>query len=268
MIIIFQEERLVLILEHLKVTRTMSVGEICNLYHVSRDTARRDIVKLVEQGAATRTHGGIALPDLQNTILAYRDRMQNYSGEKMRIGARTLPLLNPRGEYFLNASTTVSCMAKQLSDEMTVYTHSLDTAEVLAEHATIEVFLLGGILNTANRYFFDMKSVNQLEAIRFDGAFLGVAGIAADGFYYDDRDDAYMNGTAASRSGQTVVLADHLKFSKKSRYKGLDWSDVDIVITDAEVPAAFLALARSKDTEIIVAEKPLHSDSSAYKEGE
>ncbi|TGA99292.1 DeoR/GlpR transcriptional regulator [Sporolactobacillus shoreae] len=249
----FQEERLVLILEHLKATQTMTVSEICTLYHISRDTARRDIVKLVEKGAATRTHGGIALPDFQNTILAYRERLQKYSEEKMMIGAKALEFLHPEGHYFLNASTTISCMAKQMDREMTVYTHSLDTAEVLAEHADIDVFLFGGILNASNRYFFDAESVRQIGAIRFDAAFLGAAGITADGFYYDDKDDAFMNRTASASSDLTIVLADHLKFSKKSRYRALEWDDADVIISDGELPAEFNALAASRGTKILIA---------------
>ncbi|MGP3784884.1 DeoR family transcriptional regulator [Paenibacillus sp. 1A_MP2] len=36
----------------------MSVTDICTLFEVSRDTARRDIVRLVQEGVVIRTHGG------------------------------------------------------------------------------------------------------------------------------------------------------------------------------------------------------------------
>lgn len=73
----YQEERLLLILEYLNKNQSMSVNEICDRFQISRDTARRDVLKLVEQGAAIRTHGGIALPTLNETILAYRERIQS-----------------------------------------------------------------------------------------------------------------------------------------------------------------------------------------------
>lgn len=43
----YQEERLLKILEYLKQHQAMSVQDICTQFEVSRDTARRDIVRLV-----------------------------------------------------------------------------------------------------------------------------------------------------------------------------------------------------------------------------
>jgi Transcriptional regulators of sugar metabolism len=249
---IFQEERLALILNHLKTSRTLSVGEICRLFHVSRDTARRDIVKLVHHGAATRTHGGIALLDLQDAVLGYRQRADNFSGEKRKIGACALQFLSPEKLYFLNASTSVSCMAKMIDRKVTVYTHSLDTAEILSQQLKSHVFLLGGVLNGKNRYFYDPDDADRLDKIRFDAAFLGTAAISEDGFYYDDPDDAAMNRLAVSRSDKTFVLAEHLKFAKKSYFRGFGWKDVQAIITDQAVPPEFLSVTTDSGTEVIV----------------
>ncbi|RYL94486.1 DeoR/GlpR family DNA-binding transcription regulator [Sporolactobacillus sp. THM19-2] len=247
----YQEERLVRILEHLKKYRTMSVGDICLKYHVSRDTARRDIIKLVEQKAAIRTHGGIALPEFQETILAYRDRLQQYSAEKIKIGSMALGFLQKNGHYFLNASTTVSCMAKALGTESTIYTHSLDVAQILSNQTKADVFLFGGVLNAANRYFFDLQTLQQLDRIHFDAVFLGTAGITSDGFYYDDRDDAAVNETVSTRAGQTIVLAEDNKFSKHSRFRGMDWEQVDMIITNTKPSSAFILKAGEAGTQII-----------------
>lgn len=252
MILIFQEERLALILNHLKTSRTLSVGEICRLFHISRDTARRDIVKLVNKGAASRTHGGIALLDLQNAVLGYRQRAYNFSEEKMRIGAHALQFLLPGKLYFLNASTSVSCMAKMIDRKVTIYTHSLDTAEILSQQLKSRVFLLGGVLNGKNRYFYDPESAGRLNKIRFDAAFLGTAAISADGFYYDDPDDAAMNSLAVSRSDKIYVLAEHLKFAKKSYFRGFGWKNVQAIITDQDIPPEFLPIAADSGTEVVI----------------
>ncbi|WP_353948194.1 DeoR/GlpR family DNA-binding transcription regulator [Sporolactobacillus sp. Y61] len=248
----YQEERLVRILERLKKRKTLSVSDICLNYHVSRDTARRDIIKLTDQGAAIRTRGGIALPEFKETLLAYRDRLQNYSAEKIKIGSAALKYLRKRGYYFLNASTTVSCMAKALNTESVIYTHSLDVAEILSNQTKTAVSLFGGALNTANRYFFDAKTLQQLLRIHFDAAFLGTAGITSDGFYYDDQDDAAVNETVSTRAGRTIVLAEDNKFLKHSRFRGLDWEQVDMIITNTKPPSAFLLKAGEAGTQIIM----------------
>ena len=58
----FQEERLYKILELLEKKKSLTTQDIVENFHVSRDTARRDIVKLTNEGSVLRTHGGITLP--------------------------------------------------------------------------------------------------------------------------------------------------------------------------------------------------------------
>ena len=53
----YQEERLVKILEYLDYANNLSVHEICKMFTISRDTARRDIVKLVDKGTVIRKIG-------------------------------------------------------------------------------------------------------------------------------------------------------------------------------------------------------------------
>lgn len=45
-------------------------------FHISRDTARRDIVRLVNENLAVRTHGGITLNDVH--------QIGNYQTRKLR----------------------------------------------------------------------------------------------------------------------------------------------------------------------------------------
>ncbi|WP_249652586.1 DeoR family transcriptional regulator, partial [Lysinibacillus sp. D4A1_S13] len=44
----YQEERLIAIMEYLKQHRRITAEQICSLLHISRHTARRDLVKLKE----------------------------------------------------------------------------------------------------------------------------------------------------------------------------------------------------------------------------
>ncbi|UUZ84271.1 DeoR family transcriptional regulator [Paenibacillus sp. P26] len=57
-----QEERLDRIVEILRTQSLLTVQDICDLFQVSRDTARRDLVLLEEQGRITRTRGEPSLP--------------------------------------------------------------------------------------------------------------------------------------------------------------------------------------------------------------
>ncbi|QAA24070.1 HTH domain-containing protein [Sporolactobacillus terrae] len=248
----YQEERLVTILDVLQKKHSLSVADLCALLHVSRDTARRDIVKLTEQGAAIRTHGGIALPDLKKRILAYRERMKAYSQEKMLIGKKALSFLAPNGTYFLNASTTISCMAKQMHDSVSIFTHSLDVADLLSEDEQSSVYLFGGSFQLRNRFFFSVDSIKQIERLHFDAAFLGAAALGTDGIYYEDEEDAWISRTVSERSDRTLILADHKKCEQMSRFKAFDWDAVDQFITDCKPPEKIDAACKMQGAELIL----------------
>lgn len=78
----FQEERMQLIVEHLRKHNRISADDIVTLFDVSRDTARRDLIKLEEQDAIIRTRGGAILPPPPQEFRSYKDRLLDVSEEK------------------------------------------------------------------------------------------------------------------------------------------------------------------------------------------
>lgn len=89
----YQEERLISIIDYLKEHKRISVEQICSLFGVSRDTARRDLVKLQEQGAIIRTRGGAILPTVHDEVKDYSGRLGMVSEEKSMIGKAAASLI-------------------------------------------------------------------------------------------------------------------------------------------------------------------------------
>ncbi|WP_081419002.1 DeoR family transcriptional regulator [Paenibacillus sp. Leaf72] len=82
----FQEERLNAIIEHLNQHQRIDIKDICQQFNVSRDTARRDLLKMEESGLIIRTHGGAMLPAKEKAIYEYKERLVRESDEKREIG--------------------------------------------------------------------------------------------------------------------------------------------------------------------------------------
>lgn len=250
----YQEERLLKILEYLKEHNTMSIHNICEMFSISRDTARRDIIKLIEEGTAIRTHGGISLPKLISSIEAYRERLKYYSDEKKSIAKKAMGFINEKEHYFLDVSTTVSFLAEYLNKDVTVFTHSLDNIEILSDKKEISVNSIGGKLHSKNRFFYKLGGTDYLSGLRFDKAFMGAAAINEDGIYYDDEEDAFIKQSAAKRSDKVIVLTDSKKFTLSSYYKGLSWDQIDIIITNSKPPEIFMNLVNENDIKLIIIE--------------
>lgn len=248
----YQEERLLKILEYLNENNTMSIHDICEMFNVSRDTARRDILKLINQGTAIRTHGGISLPILKNTIKEYRERIEAYSEEKKNIAKRALDFIEEDKHYFFDVSTIISFLAKEINKPIWVLTHSLDNIEILSQKKDISVNSIGGCLNNKNRFFYKADCISYLDSIRFDRAFLGAASITQDGIYYVDEEDALIKQAAAKKSDTVIILAEYEKFKCLSYYRGVNWDQIDIIITDKMPPSAFVKIIESYDIQLII----------------
>jgi len=250
----YQEERLVKILEYLNEHNYMSIHSICDLLQVSRDTARRDILKLIEQKAAMRTHGGISLPILTNTIQAYRQRLQSYSGEKKLIAQKALDFIQESEHYFFDVSTIVRFLAEEISKKIWVLTHSLDNIEILSEKVDVNTNLIGGCLHHKNRFFYKPGCTEYFAELRVDIAFLGAAAITTDGIYYMDEEDAFIKKSIVRKADKVILLAEYDKFKCLSYYKGVNWEQLDILITNKRPPASFMEVIEANDIQLIIAE--------------
>lgn len=243
------------ILEYLKLHHTMSVKQICEQFQVSKDTARRDVVRLVEEGAAIRTHGGLALPTLQKKIASYQERLIEESGSKNKIGKLASSFIQDHEAVILDVSTTVQFVSKHIeAKHITVITHSIDNVGILSDREELLIYLLGGYLNVKSRLLYGSSVIDKLSEIRADKAFIGASSIRSDGIYYPYEDDARVKKEIARRSDQVIVVADHTKFSEKSVYR-LDLDYVDVLVTDQPIPEQLKEALDRKQIAVIVCDE-------------
>src|SRR5690625_854301 len=113
---LYQDERLVYIMEFLRKHKRISVEQICSLFQVSRDTARRDIVKLEKEKSIIRTRGGAILPAVHHVVENYSRRLKIVSEEKKIIGRKASSLIHPDDRIILDTSTTVQSCAEQIDN--------------------------------------------------------------------------------------------------------------------------------------------------------
>lgn len=256
----YQEERLLKILEYLNNSKSLSVHDICKIFDISRDTARRDIVRLVEEGTVARTHGGITLPGLDETIHSYRERLESHSQEKMDIADKALTFIREQEYYFFDVSTTVAYLAEKLNKEVTIFTHSLDNLEILSRNKEASVYSIGGCLNKTNRFFYNLDYKNSIDSIHFDAAFIGAAAINEDGIYYSDYEDAFIKQASVKQSDKVIILGGFEKFGKAAPYKGVNWEQIDILITDKTPPPLYMDIINGYNVELnIISEKGVKS---------
>lgn len=227
----YQEERLQAILNYLKQAGRISVEEICRRYGVSRDTARRDLVRLAGRGAIIRTHGGAILPVARENGKPYCERLMADIKEKRRIAARAAALVTGGDCVIFDASTTVLACAEQLADlACTVVTNGVDVAAALAAKENITVIMLGGRLCHEHRFVYGAATIDALAGCFADKFFTGAGGLSEHGITVDDDEDAAVTRKMINQSKQVIVLADPSKLEKPpgSRYANYPGSTLSL----------------------------------------
>ena len=104
---LYQEKRLKKIMLMLEDKGEVSTQEIVEQFGISRDTARRDIIQLVENGKVIRTHGGIIMPEEKLQVLNYFERLNQLSQEKQRMAQLAVKQIHPNSVCFIDVSTTL-----------------------------------------------------------------------------------------------------------------------------------------------------------------
>ncbi|MGV3466657.1 MAG: DeoR/GlpR family DNA-binding transcription regulator, partial [Heyndrickxia sp.] len=178
----FQDERLLTILQFLEKHHRISVEEICEHFDVSRDTARRDIVKLEEQGKIIRTRGAAILPSLSKDTPNYEERMVSEIPSKRIIGKKAASMIMDGDYLFADNSTTVRQAMEYLSTKNNVVvTNAIDTAGLLTQKDNIRIHLLGGLMHNDQRFVFGSQATQMMEKYQVDKTFIGSCGITLDG---------------------------------------------------------------------------------------
>ena len=90
-----------------------------------------------------------------------------------------------------------------------------------------------------------------LEQIRVDKAFMGTMGFCLkNGITTTDPNEAYVKRQIAEHASQVILLADSTKAEKVSFARVSDWDQVDILISDNNIPKDFVKTLRKRGIKV------------------
>ncbi|WP_419880884.1 DeoR/GlpR family DNA-binding transcription regulator [Peribacillus sp. B-H-3] len=226
-----QKQRLEKILDWLNVQYEITAEDIMDEFKVSRDTARRDLVKLEEDGEIVRVRGGAILSSHMSAVAPYREREMPKSKES--IARKASKLIRDHDYVLFDTSTTVEMTARLMnSKNITAVTNSIDIVQILSEREGYTTYLAGGKFNRFNRNFTGFSASEDLKKYKTNVLFLGACGIGVDGLTSPDEEEAHMKNSMISSSEKVIVLADSTKFQKRFFHGVCGLSDIDVLITN------------------------------------
>jgi DeoR/GlpR family transcriptional regulator of sugar metabolism len=249
-----KDERLRRILEFLKKDGHLVASELAKRLEVSEDTVRRDLRDLAEDGRIERVHGGAlsrSLPPLN-----YSERLLRSPDVKEKIARAVLPYIKKDMVVFLDSGTTTLQVARLLPADLkaTIVTNGLPHALALVENPSVEIVMLGGIVNRSARATSGVETLSLISSIRADLCLLGVCSIdVAEGLSDDEFDETRVKAAMLERSAKRIALADPEKLGAVSPFRIAPLEGIDLLVTSKGVEAELLESFRRAGLELLLA---------------
>lgn len=236
-----------------------AVTELARHHGVTVETIRRDLAALDRAGALRKVHGGaVPAPALATPETGVIEREASRSAAKDRIAARAVAALDlrPGATLLLDAGTTTGALARHLPEGLglTVITDSVLIAAGLAARTDLTVRVLGGLVRGITQAAVGPEALSLLALLRADVAVLGTNGLTSEhGLSTPDPDEAAVKRAMAAAGQRVVVLADVTKIGQEHLVSFADTDDVDLLVTDAALPAPLANHLTDTGTEVLVA---------------
>lgn len=237
----FEEERHEQIVKLLKGGRMVSVNELAGRLFVSEATVRRDLSALERAGVVRRVYGGAVLTGANRDVpLLMRETEAQEA--KQHIGRIAASLVHENDVILLDASSTVHSMIPYLKDfkNVVAVTSGLKTALALGEKH-IKTYLTGGLMIDNSYSMIGGYARDMIETLNADIVFFSCRGVSADGRMTDSSvEECELRKLMFRHAKRRVLLAAHNKIGRDYFYVQGHVSEMDDIVSDAPLPAAFL----------------------------
>jgi DeoR/GlpR family transcriptional regulator of sugar metabolism len=226
------------ILEILKKDGRVVVSDLSTMFNVTEETIRRDLEKLEKEGFAKKTYGGAIVVENANVDLPYIIRKESNVEGKEYIAEMISSLIDDGDHIMLDASSTAVYIAKRLKNKknLTLITNSIEILLELSDVTGWKILSTGGTLREGSLSQVGYQAEKMISTYHVDKTIISCKGVDIEKGITDSNEmDAHIKNLMLDATNMKILAVDKSKFDKISFTKISDLSNVDVVVTDAEL---------------------------------
>ena len=235
-----QQQRHAQLLALLRREGTVRIATLAKVFHVTTETARRDLDELAQSGQLKRTYGGGASRSLiDEPGIGVRSRA--HATERGLIGAAAAAMVEPGDALMIDCGSTTTLFANALAARdlhLTVLTNCLPVARALGTNAHCRVVLCPGDYVPREGGTFGAEALDFIRRFKSNKAFIGAGGLTPDGVTDADSLGCAVKRAMIERSDRTILLLDSSKYDLVQFERVCALSDVDELVAEATPPKA------------------------------
>lgn len=231
--------------------RHVTVRQLSGELEISEATVRRDLKALADRNQLTLVHGGATLSPTVD--YSFRAKQQRQVEEKRVIAALAASLVQDGDQIFLDSGTTCFEMAGLLQSRRSLSV-LVNSARLALEFSAPghSVIMLGGQYRPERMDTVGPITMSTLDQLRGYIAFIGADGLSQDfGPSASDIESAHLYRLVVKHARQTVLLADHTKFSSPSLFRIIEWESISSLVTDHRPDENWRAFFRDHEVDLV-----------------
>lgn len=233
--------------EYIEEKNVVSIKQLQALFpEVSLMTIHRDLDALEKKGIVVKFRGGAKSVRHAGDV-EFHERMQTNNPGKSAMARKAMSLLQPHTSVFLDASTTNLALSKVLPDiSLNIFTTGPSIALELCRLHNPVVTVCCGTMNRKNLALSGQNTLQMLENINIDMAFIGVSGCSVEaGFTCGTESDMLVKRMVIQKARTSVLMCGKDKLSCLMPYTFATFKDVDYLISDEPLPEEFVQAAQA-----------------------
>lgn len=245
-------ERRQKIMEKLQLEQKVYVADLSKLFGITEETVRRDLEKLEAENLLRRSYGGAILAEHTSEDISFIRRSAMNSAGKEAIAQKAASLLHDGDTIMVDSSTTCMALFKVLQQKnLTIITNSIRLIHRFL-NAPFKFISTGGSLRSNSGALTGNVACNTLRKYFVDRAVISCKGLdMTKGIMESNEEESIIKQVMIEQAKQTILLADHSKFSRTAFTRTCAIEQISTIVTDEEPNADWKAFIAEKQIELL-----------------
>ena len=247
-------ERQQKILQMIRTDGAVTASHLVELFEVSMETIRRDLLCMEEHNLLKRVHGGAVNISEMKPFNSLKQRNTEHSIQKREVALKACEFVKENDYIYIDSGSTAIPFAEALKERfssLTVVTHSLDVFNIL--HDQFTVILCGGYYDNQENAFYGALTLDTIDKMHVQKLFLFPSAISIEFGICDYLQEFYQIQKCILKKADNVyILADSSKYEKRALLKMDDMKPEYHYVTDGMLAEELQKLYRENQVNIYV----------------
>ncbi len=252
----FAKERQDKIYEIIKNNGAVTTSALVQLFGVSIETVRRDLLEMERHGLLSRVHGGAVAAGDMKPYLNLNERNKEFTEQKRFLALKASEFISDGDIVGIDSGSTAISFSEILKEKfsnLTVITNSLDVFNIL--NNSFFVILCGGYYLPNEKAFYGSLALRMLNNLHMQKAFIFPSAVSLEfGICDYQKDLNQIQEQMIKSSDEVFILADSSKFEKKALLKLDSMKPEYRYITDCNINSELKKLYKEHNINLYIGE--------------